>query len=116
MIDDENIRAAYPNVQWKEVPATATGGKQALLTAYFPISSGTHTVTSNQDNAKFLALVYGAGDRETYGYMAGMSLKEINPPCTQSAQQNPSDGIDNDCDALIDEEFCDGLGEIFTCH
>lgn len=37
----------------------------------------------------------------------------INPPCVQVLQSEPSggDGKDNDCDALIDEEFCDGTGK-----
>lgn len=37
-------------------------------------------------------------------------LQVINPACTQVLQTTFGDGVDNDCDARIDEEFCDGQG------
>ena len=41
------------------------------------------------------------------------SFQVINPACTQSLAQ-PSDGLDNDCDAKIDEEFCDDMGTVYV--
>ena len=75
VLDGVNVNTAYPNTAWKDVPSTAVGGKTALVTAYFNITSGTHTITTLQDDTKFMCIVYGAGDRESYAYMGGMRLK-----------------------------------------
>ncbi|XP_067929104.1 uncharacterized protein [Watersipora subatra] len=110
ILDGVNVNTAYPNTMWKDVPSTAVGGKPALVTAYFNITSGTHTISTLLDDTRFMCIVYGAGDRESYAYMGGMRLQVINPACTQVLQLPTAygDGIDNDCDARIDEELCDG--------
>lgn len=75
VIDGENVNTAYPDVVWRNVPGTDTGDQSPLVTAYFAISSGTHTISTLQEDATFMCIVYGAGDRESYAYMGGMRLQ-----------------------------------------
>ena len=71
--------------------------------------TGQNYVTAVGGNV-FSAVVYGAADREFYANP--VSLKLDSTQC-QVTTQVKGDGVDNDCDQSIDEEICNGIGNIF---
>ncbi|TSD67227.1 PKD domain-containing protein [Inquilinus sp. KBS0705] len=64
--------------------------------AQINVTAGTHTIKSKEG---FNAIAYGFGDRESYGYAAGASLKNLNQyitladPLTNKTQDNGCTGV-----------------------
>jgi len=54
-------------------------------------------------NKKFMAIAYGASDRESYASALGYDF--LPRPCQMSVTTE-GDGVDNDCDGSVDEEIC----------
>ncbi|KAK3096144.1 hypothetical protein FSP39_023688 [Pinctada imbricata] len=73
---------------------------------YIAVSDGTHTVRHDSPIKIFGGYLYGQALYETYAFTTGMRLAPINTVCVPSTT-GIGDGIDNDCDGLIDEEMCD---------
>ncbi|CAH1777239.1 unnamed protein product, partial [Owenia fusiformis] len=71
---------------------------------YFAIGEGSHHIEHSNPNASFGIYLYGKASLESYGLPAGMKMVKINE-CPNS-DGSAVDGIDNDCDGLIDEEVC----------
>lgn len=62
----------------------------------------------------FGVTVYGDGTDNSYAYTAGRLLGPASPFCFNSADMNPPDHVDNDCDGWVDEEkrnFIDDDGD-----
>ncbi|CAH1795815.1 unnamed protein product [Owenia fusiformis] len=86
--------------KWNEVPGT-----EYVATA-FNVTEGTHRLKHESPIAVFGAYIYGTATFETYGFPLGMRMAQINTVCIES-NTTFGDGLDNDCDSLIDEELCD---------
>ncbi|XP_069105029.1 uncharacterized protein [Argopecten irradians] len=72
---------------------------------YISVSEGSHTVRHTSPISIFGGYLYGQANWETYGFTTGMRMAGINTVCVPTATV-VGDGIDNDCDGLIDEELC----------
>ncbi|OWF44660.1 Hemicentin-1 [Mizuhopecten yessoensis] len=72
---------------------------------YISVSEGSHTVRHTSPISIFGGYLYGQANYETYGFTTGMRMAGINTICVPSTTV-VGDGIDNDCDGLIDEELC----------
>eukprot|EP00105_Crassostrea_gigas_P037696 XP_019921844.1 PREDICTED: IgGFc-binding protein-like [Crassostrea gigas] len=77
------------------------------LASYVAVPTGFHSFRHTSPIVMFGGYLYGLANMESYGFPAGMRLSPINVPCNVTSGTIP-DGIDNDCDGLIDEELCDG--------
>uniref|UniRef100_A0A8W8IN47 IgGFc-binding protein N-terminal domain-containing protein n=1 Tax=Magallana gigas TaxID=29159 RepID=A0A8W8IN47_MAGGI len=77
------------------------------LASYVAVPTGSHSFRHTSPIVMFGGYLYGLANMESYGFPAGMRLSPINVPCNVTSGAIP-DGIDNDCDGLIDEELCDG--------
>ncbi|XP_021363851.1 IgGFc-binding protein-like [Mizuhopecten yessoensis] len=65
-----------------------------------------HTVRHISPNVTFGGTIYGFFyGYVTYGYPIGMRMVAINNPCETTVPE-VGDGIDNDCDGMVDEELC----------
>ncbi|KAK3094414.1 hypothetical protein FSP39_001502 [Pinctada imbricata] len=93
-IDDKHISTTFHHIPGTEY----VGG-------YIRISPGAHTVRHNSPLVLFAGYLYGTGFTESYAFPIGMRLAPINTVCVPTSTV-VGDGIDNDCDGLIDEELC----------
>ncbi|CAC5417849.1 Adhesion G protein-coupled receptor B2,Coadhesin,Thrombospondin-1,Mucin-like protein,Hemicentin-1,Adhesion G protein-coupled receptor B3,Thrombospondin-2 [Mytilus coruscus] len=80
-------------------------GNTDLVGGYISISDGSHTVRHTSPISIFGGFLYGKAHYETYGFTTGMRMAKINSICVPTSTV-VGDGIDNDCDGLIDEELC----------
>ncbi|XP_013411296.1 uncharacterized protein LOC106174328 isoform X10 [Lingula anatina] len=94
-----------PTMQWTLV--TARGRNYSA--GFFRIQAGHHILKHPVNNHYFGAILYGTAVNESYSIPLGMRLSRINQPCGCSLSATTvsrADGIDNDCDGLVDEENC----------
>ncbi|VDI13130.1 Hypothetical predicted protein, partial [Mytilus galloprovincialis] len=92
--------SAFPsNTVYHNIPDTN------LVGAYITVTEGSHTVRHTSVISVFGGFLYGRAHAETYGFTTGMRMAGINTVCVPSTTV-VGDGIDNDCDGLIDEEIC----------
>ncbi|OWF39259.1 uncharacterized protein LOC110465261 [Mizuhopecten yessoensis] len=87
------------NTVYNSVPGTD------LVGGYVSLSEGSHTIRHNSPISVFGGFLFGRAHAESYGFPTGMRLSPINMVCVPS-QSVTGDGLDNDCDGLIDEEIC----------
>ncbi|KAK3100158.1 hypothetical protein FSP39_015521, partial [Pinctada imbricata] len=72
---------------------------------YISITEGAHSIRHVSPIALFAGYLYGKGHYESYAFPIGSRLAPINLACNPS-KTVVGDGLDNDCDNLIDEEIC----------
>ncbi|CAC5401260.1 HMCN [Mytilus coruscus] len=87
------------NTAYYDIPDTD------LVGGYISVSEGSHTVRHTSPISIFGGFLYGKANKETYGLTTGMRMAKINSICVPTSTV-VGDGIDNDCDGLIDEELC----------
>ncbi|MFC1935737.1 thrombospondin type 3 repeat-containing protein, partial [Chloroflexota bacterium] len=78
--------------------------------AQVPVSIGAHTVQHLSPIVPFGVYAYGWASYDSYGYPGGLRLAPIALPCSPTPTV-PGDGLDNDCDGLIDEELANGIDD-----
>ncbi|XP_067948374.1 uncharacterized protein [Watersipora subatra] len=78
-----------------------------IASAWVDVNAGSNRFT-HSNNQDFNVMVYGASDRESYGFALGADLS--NSQCQESFMIR-GDGLDNDCDNSIDEESCNGVDD-----
>ena len=74
------------------------------------VSVGAHTIKHTSPIVPFGVHAYGFAFFDSYGYPGGLRLAPIALPCTPTPTV-AGDGIDNDCDGLIDEELNNGIDD-----
>ncbi|XP_033733950.1 uncharacterized protein LOC117323058 [Pecten maximus] len=72
---------------------------------FISIPEGSHNVRHVSPISIFGGYLYGRASLESYGFPTGMRMAPINQPC-EPTPTVAGDGLDNDCDGLIDEELC----------
>ncbi|XP_067949903.1 uncharacterized protein [Watersipora subatra] len=73
-----------------------------IASAWVAVNAGSNRFT-HSNNQVFNVMVYGASDRESYGFALGANYGIIG--CREILMTR-GDGIDNDCDGDVDEEAC----------
>jgi len=90
---------------WVEVP----GSDFSYLVK--EITSGIHFAEHESPIVGFGLNVYGFANYDSYGYPGGLRLVPLYEACIPSLDKAiPGDGIDNDCDGRIDEEYYNDNG------
>ncbi|XP_014667289.1 PREDICTED: IgGFc-binding protein-like [Priapulus caudatus] len=89
-------------VAWSSTPSAQ------FVAATLDVAVGTHDVRSVDAAATFAVLSYGYDKYESYGYPAGFRLTPIAAACKPTPPVD-GDGVDNDCDGLVDEELQDDV-------
>jgi len=75
------------------------------------IESGIHFAEHESPIVGFGLYVYGFANYDSYGYPGGLRLVPLYTACIPSPEKAyPGDGIDNDCDGRIDEEYYNDNG------
>ncbi|KAJ8315039.1 hypothetical protein KUTeg_007189 [Tegillarca granosa] len=87
------------NTVYTDIPDTEYCG------GFINVADGSHTIRHDSPISVFGGFLYGRAIYETYGFPTGMRLAGINSVCVPTTTV-VGDGIDNDCDGLIDEELC----------
>ncbi|XP_021355593.1 IgGFc-binding protein-like [Mizuhopecten yessoensis] len=89
----------FPSTTYNSISGTE------YVAGYVTVSHGSHTVRHTSTISMFGGYLYGQAKYETYGFTTGMRMAPINTVCVNSTSV-VGDGLDNDCDGLIDEELC----------
>jgi len=90
---------------WIQVP----GSEYSYLIK--EITSGIHFAEHESPIVGFGLYVYGFANYDSYGYPGGLRLVPLYEACIPSIETaKPGDGIDNDCDGRIDEEYYNDNG------
>ncbi|KAL4221522.1 hypothetical protein ACF0H5_019779 [Mactra antiquata] len=85
---------------YQKIPGTSYVG------GYVKIPYSFYIVSHIKTNVYFGGYLYGAIAKESYMMTTGLRLAPINSPCEPTTSEF-GDGIDNDCDGMIDEDICE---------
>jgi len=101
IMDQKNLM----DENWVKVP----GSEYSYLRK--EITSGIHFAEHESPIVGFGLYVYGFANYDSYGYPGGLRLVPLYEACVPSLETAyPGDGIDNDCDGRIDEEYYNDNG------
>ncbi|XP_013406006.1 uncharacterized protein LOC106170605 [Lingula anatina] len=82
LINGKTLQAfGITNIDWKPIPGTPYMGTDFNI----PSSSASFELSHTSGSVTFMGVLYGAGDKESYGFPLGMRLVTLNPiPTTPS--------------------------------
>ncbi|XP_078695240.1 uncharacterized protein LOC144924159 [Branchiostoma floridae x Branchiostoma belcheri] len=97
-------------LNWTAIPNTD------MSAARIHVQGGNHKLAHTSPIVPFGVTCYAYTENDAYGYPGGLRLAEVTSPCARSLPY-AGDGLDNDCDGVIDEELLnewddDGDGRI----
>ena len=94
-------------LNWESVPNSGLVGAFVQLDP----SKQQFRIDHRVRGTRFEAYIYGAGDRESIAYPTGACIQALGE--CQRNRMVISDGKDNDCDGVVDEELFDGKDNDF---
>ncbi|CAH1253577.1 FCGBP [Branchiostoma lanceolatum] len=90
---------------WTPIPDTDLSATQ------LPIATmGTHKIKHTSAIVTFSLFYYGFSSYDSVGFPGGLRLASISGGCDVT-EPMVGDGVDNDCDQLVDEELLNGIDD-----
>lgn len=83
---------AYPSSSFMPIPADTS-----FSSAIFPVAEGSHTIHMDATGSGFIANVYGMGLRESYAYVAGSRLENLENTMFVNGHYVASGDVVNGC-------------------
>ncbi|XP_078674139.1 IgGFc-binding protein-like [Branchiostoma floridae x Branchiostoma belcheri] len=90
---------------WSPIPDTDQSATQLYIA-----TNGTHKIKHQSAIVTFSLLYYGFSSYDSVGFPGGLRLASISGGCDVT-DPITGDGVDNDCDQLVDEELLNGIDD-----
>ncbi|XP_078675153.1 uncharacterized protein LOC144913015 isoform X3 [Branchiostoma floridae x Branchiostoma belcheri] len=90
---------------WTPIPDTDLSATQLHIGA-----TGTHKIKHQSAIVTFSLFYYGFSSYDSVGFPGGLRLASISGGCDVT-EPMVGDGVDNDCDQLVDEELLNGIDD-----
>ncbi|XP_019638860.1 PREDICTED: uncharacterized protein LOC109480924 isoform X5 [Branchiostoma belcheri] len=90
---------------WSPIPDTDLSATQLHIG-----STGTHKIKHQSAIVTFSLFYYGFSYADSVGFPGGLRLASISGGCDVT-EPMVGDGVDNDCDQLVDEELLNGIDD-----
>ncbi|XP_078613391.1 IgGFc-binding protein-like [Branchiostoma floridae x Branchiostoma japonicum] len=91
------------STRWVQIPGTDLSAAQLHIT-----STGTHKIKHTSAIVTFSLFYYGFSSYDSVGFPGGLRLAQISTAHCEMTEAVDGDGVDNDCDKLVDEELLNG--------
>ncbi|XP_070184505.1 uncharacterized protein [Littorina saxatilis] len=102
------------NIEWIEQKEVL--GSPDMVHLWVNVTHGSHTLLHDDPTVTFMALVSGTYKVNSYAYLAGLRLADINVDACSKTKPDMGDIVDNDCDGNVDEEKLNGIGECLIIY
>ncbi|XP_019617020.1 PREDICTED: IgGFc-binding protein-like isoform X1 [Branchiostoma belcheri] len=90
---------------WSPIPDTDLSATQLHIS-----TTGTHKIKHQSAIVTFSLVYYGFSYLDSVGFPGGLRLASISGGCDVT-EPMVGDGVDNDCDQLVDEELLNGIDD-----
>ncbi|XP_078695151.1 uncharacterized protein LOC144924079 isoform X4 [Branchiostoma floridae x Branchiostoma belcheri] len=90
---------------WSPIPDTDLSATQLHIS-----TTGTHKIKHQSAIVTFSLVYYGFSSHDSVGFPGGLRLASISGGCDVT-EPMVGDGVDNDCDQLVDEELLNGIDD-----
>ncbi|XP_019621165.1 PREDICTED: IgGFc-binding protein-like [Branchiostoma belcheri] len=90
---------------WTPIPDTDLSATQLHIS-----TKGTHKIKHQSAIVTFSLVYYGFSSYDSVGFPGGLRLASISGGCDVT-EPMVGDGVDNDCDQLVDEELLNGIDD-----
>ncbi|XP_035665849.1 uncharacterized protein LOC118409092 [Branchiostoma floridae] len=93
------------SLTWTVIPGTDLSATQLHIA-----TNGTHKIKHDSAIVTFSLFYYGFSSYDSVGFPGGLRLAKLSGEC-QMTETAYGDGVDNDCDKLVDEELLNGIDD-----